>query len=343
MSDPTHDFPTVSVVLTSFNQARYLRDAIESVLAQTSQSYELILVDNGSTDDSPAIMREYEEKPRVRLLLFESNGPITQRFNTAVDVAKGEFVTFLFSDDYFLPRKLQRQVDIFATLGDDYGVVYGPLLRHNVITKVRWRAPSMDTSGEVFEDMMTRRGAPVEMIAPMMRRECLLQHRFYEDLFSEGEYIFYRIALTHKFAYDDEPLAVIRDHDTNMGKAVRRNLANRRACLEKLRQEQALKEEHRHLVDILEGICLRNCGWQGARLDLDTRWARSCFASAVRVSPREAIHPKTWLGTALTLVPSRPRRLLNRFGHALRRSPANTLFVDDYDRPVPLADRSDRA
>lgn len=340
MSRPVDDRPAVSVILCSFNQARYLREAIESVLAQTMDDYELVLMDNGSTDGSPEIMKGYEADPRVRLVLFETNESITQRFNAAVDVARGDLVSFLFSDDFFLPDKLRRQVDVFAGLGRDYGVVYGPLLRCNEITGARWRSPSMRASGEIFADMMTRRGLPVEMIAPMIRRECLQQHRFHEDLFSEGEYVFFRIALTHKFAYVDEPLAVIRDHETNMGKAVQRNLENIRACLDKLRREPALRRNQRHLVDRFEGACLRGCGWQGARLDMDTRWTRSCFVAAIRVSPRQAMHPKTWFGVGLTLVPPRPRRLLNRLGHAIRRSPENALFLDDYQRPVLAPDRS---
>lgn len=333
MTQPARPHPTVSVILASFNQRRYLRQAIESVLAQTFDDYELIAVDNGSTDGSAEILRSYERNPRVtKLLLFPTNGPITRRFNAAVEAASGEFVSFLFADDYYLPEKLRRQVECFSGLANHYGVVYGPGLHYNELTGKQWCPPSLHASGEVFRSLMTEAGqGPIEMITAMIRRDCLLRHRFHEDLFSEGELIFFRVALTHSFAFQDEPLAVLRDHGTNMGKALVPNLANIRAALVKLRADPAMRAGQRPLIDRFEGELLRSCGWQGARLNADPPWVRSCFASAVGLSWRHAAHPKTWLGVALTLLPGPLRRMLNRFGHVLRRAPGNPILRDDYE------------
>jgi glycosyltransferase involved in cell wall biosynthesis len=329
------DGPAVSVILTSFNQARYLTAAVDSVLGQTFGDWELLVIDNGSTDESHAILREYEGDERVRLMLFEENGPITQRFNSGVAAARGEFVSFLFSDDYYLPQKLERQVAAFRSLPDDYGVVYGPPLRLNDLTGAQWQSPSIRATGEVFRSLMLDHyDGPVEMIPAMVRREALLRHPFHEDLFTEGENVFFRIALTHRFAFVDEPLSVMRDHETNMGKALVPNVANIRRALVKLRQDSAITPEKRRLVDDFEGNLLRSSGWQAARLNVDPAWARACFASAVRLSPRHAVHPKTWIGTALTLLPQRLRRAINDIGHALRKAPGNARLRDDYERPA---------
>ncbi len=334
---------TVSVILTSFNQGRYLREAIESVLGQTYDDYELILVDNGSTDGSPELLRNYERHPRVsRLMCFQQNGPITQRFNAAIEAARGELVSFLFSDDYYLPEKLRRQVDFFEELPGDYGVVYGPALRLNELTGARWRSSSIRASGDVFRNLMTEHNrGPVELITAMIRRECLEQHRFHEDLFSEGEWIFFRIALTHRFAFFDEPLVVMRDHETNMGKALLPNLANLRSTLAKLRRDSALRPGQEDLVDRFEGTLLRTCGWRGARLNVEAAWVRSCFAAAVRLSWRHAAHPKTWVGTGLTLLPAGARRSVNGVAHALRRAPGNPVLRDEYEGTsgTPAGDR----
>jgi glycosyltransferase involved in cell wall biosynthesis len=329
------DTPAVSVLLSSFNQAQYLREAIESVFAQTSGDWELLLVDNGSTDGSQEIMREYEGDPRVRLLLFEENGPITKRFNSGVRAARGEFVSFLFSDDFYLPQKLERQVAAFRSLPDDYGVVYGPPLRLNDLTGARWQSPSIDASGDVFRSLMLDHyDGPVEMIPAMIRREALLRHPFHEDLFTEGENVFFRIALTHRFAFLDEPLSVMRDHETNMGKALVPNVANIRRALAKLRRDDAMTPERLGLVDEFEGNLLRSSGWQAARLNVDPAWARACFVSAIRISPRHAVHPKTLAGLAITLLPDRPRDALNRAGHRLRNAPGNASLRHDYERPA---------
>lgn len=338
MVSPAHH-PLVSVILMSFNQRQHLREAIESVLNQTFDDYELILVDNGSTDGSAETMAEYAGHGNVRIFAFPSNEPITQRSNAAIEAASGEFVSFLFSDDFYLPQKLRRQVDHFARLTDDYGVVYGPGLRHNELTGARWCSPSIRASGFVFRNLMTEHGrGPIQMITAMIRRDCLLQHRFHEDLFTEGEAIFFRLALTHRFAFSEEPLAVMRDHDKNMGKALIPNLANSRVGLEKLRREPAMNRELAPFVDRYEGNLLRSSGWQGARLNVDPRWVRSSFGSAIRFSWRHALHPKTWIGIVLTALPTRPRRFVNGLAGLIRRSPTNDLLVHEYGRPSSALD-----
>src|SRR5881392_2337340 len=95
--------PLVSTVLLSYNQGEFVRDAVESVLAQTFTDHELIIVENGSTDGSQDILRQYAGRPNVRLLLHERNEPITQRLNQGIAAAQGKYIALLFSDDYFVP------------------------------------------------------------------------------------------------------------------------------------------------------------------------------------------------------------------------------------------------
>ena len=105
--------PTVSVVLNCYNHAAYVGEAIESVLAQTYRNFELILIDNGSTDGSRRMMQSYTDE-RIRLILHDDNQSISKRLNEGVAAARGEFVSILYSDDLFLPDKLERQLAIFA-------------------------------------------------------------------------------------------------------------------------------------------------------------------------------------------------------------------------------------
>src|SRR5688572_7176042 len=95
--------PKVSVVLCTYNQAPYLAEAIESVLSQTHRNFELIVVDNGSTDGSQELLADYAADPRVRLQLHRENGPVTRRLNEAMACASGEYVSVLYADDYYLP------------------------------------------------------------------------------------------------------------------------------------------------------------------------------------------------------------------------------------------------
>ncbi|MEI8155141.1 MAG: glycosyltransferase [Hyphomicrobiales bacterium] len=119
----------VSIILSGYNQAAYVEDAMASAFAQTHRNLEVVVVDNGSTDGSPALLKKYETDPRVRLLLHDRNGPVTQRLNEAIRLASGQYISILYADDYYLPHKLARQLEEFSKLPADYGVVYSPGLR----------------------------------------------------------------------------------------------------------------------------------------------------------------------------------------------------------------------
>src|SRR4051812_20338057 len=116
--------PRVSVILNCYNQSEWVAQAVESVLAQTFRDFELIVVDNGSTDKTPEILKSYSSDARVRLFCHKDNVAISRRFNEAVDASSGEFISFLYSDDWYLPNKLQKQVALFDQLGPEYGVIY---------------------------------------------------------------------------------------------------------------------------------------------------------------------------------------------------------------------------
>jgi glycosyltransferase involved in cell wall biosynthesis len=98
---------TISVIIPTYNYARYLRDAIDSVLAQTVAPLEIIVVDDGSTDDTPQVLAAYGEKIRA---IHQSNLGVAAARNTGLAAARGECIAFLDSDDLWLPRKLELQI-----------------------------------------------------------------------------------------------------------------------------------------------------------------------------------------------------------------------------------------
>ncbi len=109
--------PTVSVIVPNYNHARFLRQRIDTILAQTFQDFELILLDDYSTDDSRSILREYGSDPRVRLEFNDVNsGSTFKQWNKGVRLAQGKYVWIAESDDYSDPRFLERLV---ALLGAD--------------------------------------------------------------------------------------------------------------------------------------------------------------------------------------------------------------------------------
>jgi glycosyltransferase involved in cell wall biosynthesis len=98
--------PLVSVVIPVYNAARYIAEAIESVYAQNYESLEIIIVDDGSTDDTSAIIRSFKN---IRYVWQENQGVASAR-NTGITESKGELIAFLDADDYWAPGKLNIQV-----------------------------------------------------------------------------------------------------------------------------------------------------------------------------------------------------------------------------------------
>jgi glycosyltransferase involved in cell wall biosynthesis len=104
--------PRVSVLMSVYNSERYLRDAIDSILAQTFTNFEFIILDDGSTDSTWAMLEDYSQGDhRVIARRFDETRGLTDRLNMAIQMAHGEYVARMDADDVSLPQRLERQVD----------------------------------------------------------------------------------------------------------------------------------------------------------------------------------------------------------------------------------------
>ncbi|MEW6571398.1 MAG: glycosyltransferase, partial [Nitrospirota bacterium] len=119
------DKPLVSIVIPTYNQADYLREALNSLIVQTYSDWEAIVVNDGSTDCTIEVMEEYANKDLRVKAFSKPNGGITSALNFGLDKAEGDFFCWLSSDDLFYPKKLELQIKAFQTLDDNYALVYG--------------------------------------------------------------------------------------------------------------------------------------------------------------------------------------------------------------------------
>jgi len=108
MADPN---PRVSVVIPSYNCARFLRETLESVFAQTCPDVEIIVVDDGSTDGSKELLERFADRVRV---IHQENQGVSAARNRGIRESRGEFVAFLDADDLWHPEKLEQQLRLFA-------------------------------------------------------------------------------------------------------------------------------------------------------------------------------------------------------------------------------------
>src|SRR6202789_1652273 len=110
--------PLVSILVSNYNYARYIGNSIQSALDQTYTNIELIICDDGSTDDSIRVIEEYERKDKRLRLIRKANGGQGSGFNAAFALSRGEIITLLDSDDLFLPHKVERIVADFRAHPD---------------------------------------------------------------------------------------------------------------------------------------------------------------------------------------------------------------------------------
>jgi glycosyltransferase involved in cell wall biosynthesis len=122
MSDSTT--PLVTVITPAYNVAKYIGETVDSVLGQTLGDFEYLVMDDGSADDTLAVVREHADgDPRVRPVAGPHQGVVRTR-NSALDLARGKYVAFLDGDDRWHPRFLERMVALIESLPPDVGLVF---------------------------------------------------------------------------------------------------------------------------------------------------------------------------------------------------------------------------
>ena len=107
----TNNNPLVSIITPCYNASKFLTETLESVLVQTYENWEMIIVDDCSSDNSRSIIEDYAQKDnRIRLINNSNNMGAAKSRNKAIEVAQGDYIAFLDSDDVWLPNKLEKQL-----------------------------------------------------------------------------------------------------------------------------------------------------------------------------------------------------------------------------------------
>jgi glycosyltransferase involved in cell wall biosynthesis len=210
--------PRTSVIITSYNYARYLSTAMSSVLAQTDPDLELIVVDDSSSDDSLAIARACAD-PRVRVIMQPHRGLGAAR-NTGIRSASGRYIAFLDADDVWAPAKLARQCSILERQ-PNIGLVY---TRFGIIDAEGRRQSrgysylSAAPSGTLLPYLV--RGNVVGTPSTIcFRRELISAHEVYFDeteTYVEDWHFYLRLAPHCAFSYLARTLAFHRQHHRNL-------------------------------------------------------------------------------------------------------------------------------
>jgi glycosyltransferase involved in cell wall biosynthesis len=210
--------PTISVLLPAYNAARYVAQAVESILAQTYADFELLIVDDGSTDDTPRILSRYAQRDQRIHCVSRPNTGLVTALNEMLARSRGEFIARMDADDIAMPRRFERQMSYLAD--------------HPECVMVGSRVLVIDPDGcpltvmgealsheEIDSALMAARGQMVYHPSVIIRKQSLVEVGPYRQEFDTAEDLdlFLRLAEVGRIANLEEPLLKYREHTGKVG------------------------------------------------------------------------------------------------------------------------------
>jgi glycosyltransferase involved in cell wall biosynthesis len=205
----------VSVVIPSYNSARYLPQAIDSVLAQGFRDLEVLVVDDGSTDDTGDVMKRYG--PPVRYIQQSNSGVAVAR-NRGIEESQGRYVAFLDADDTWLEHKLEKQLAALEAY-PDCGLCYSAFTAVGADLTPLYVGRS-NRRGAAFEDLLMRGNVVGSICSVLCERKLLADTGGFDASLSQcADWdMWVRLAAHTDFIYLDSELVTYRQHDTNMSR-----------------------------------------------------------------------------------------------------------------------------
>lgn len=209
--------PRVTVLLPVFNGERFIREAVESIIAQTFTDFELLVVDDGSTDRTPKILDSFRD-PRIRIHRNPSNLKLIASLNLGISLARGELIARMDADDIAMPMRLERQVDFLDrhpevdVVGADIAVFEEVPIRSSRLM------PPPTTPGQIHWELL--RVSCIYHPTVMMRKRIFDSAKAYDPSFihSEDYELWLRLARTRQLRNIAEPLVYYRRHDESVSR-----------------------------------------------------------------------------------------------------------------------------
>lgn len=261
----------ISIIIPTFNSGNYISQAIESILNQSYKNYEIIVVDDGSTDSTYKELKKYKSQIKY---YYKGNGGVASARNFGILKSKGEYICFLDADDLYKKGKLEAQVK-FLEDNPHIDIVYNDVevADENLNYINTLKSEGIYPKREDFLSMMLLRQVIPGPASIMLRRKCIEAGLFYNDIYKNAEdYDFtLRLAQRFKYGYIPESLYVYRRHNYNLTNNHKLQLNNEIEIVNKLGIEyiknvlkgSSFSEEDRKLI--LSKILIKISEWKEAR------------------------------------------------------------------------------
>ena len=198
----------VSIIIPTYNRADVLVTSIQSVLQQSYTDFELLIVDDGSTDNTDIVVESIHDD-RIRYLKMPENKGVAAARNEGIRQAKYDYIAFQDSDDHWKPEKLEKQMACL-TQKPEIGLLYCPYecqkADGSTILVPDHNIPSEEKQGNIYRYMLLRNSFGTPSV--LLRRQCLEESGLFREALTclEDWELFLRIARDHEIAFQEEPM-----------------------------------------------------------------------------------------------------------------------------------------
>lgn len=270
--------PIVSVIIPTYNRAHLIGRAIQSVLNQTYQDFEIIIVDDGSTDNIKEAVKEFQKKDeRIRYIGQEKNKGGSAARNNGIKASRGEHIGFLDDDDEWLPRKIEKQEIKFQNAPDNVGLIYSGF---SCISESSGKIVAEITPtlrGNVYSNLLE--GCILGSPTPLIRKICFRKAGFFDETLPSCQDWDMWIRLSKYYAFDFVPDILAKHHIH--GNQISVNLNAKIVAREKLLEKYwvDLSRKSQILSILLKRLGILCC------LNGDLREGRRYFLGSIKQKP----------------------------------------------------------
>ncbi len=264
--------PEVSVIIPTYNRAHLIKRAIQSVLNQTYQNFEIIVVDDGSVDNTEEVVKNFNNQ-KIRYIRYNENKGVAAARNTGIKATRGDYIAFQDSDDEWFPNKLERQMEVFKNVSPEVGVVYTGTWR--IRNNERIYLPlftGKQREGNICKELKENFVMPAP--AAIVKKECFNRVGMFEERLPRlvDWELWLRISKYYEFKYISEPLVTQYYTPNSISTDLNAYIEAHKLILEKHFEEFKKNKKllAKHLLAIGTRLCLVGKTPQGRRYFLES-------------------------------------------------------------------------